>query len=102
MNEIPTKVLILDIVQNLARIGNWTADSYDEKKNLIEKFLVQTRVYVDDLSKRKLPKDLEKVFLRFKKEFGEINFKDIRNHREIIAEKFLTWANILQNRSLAI
>lgn len=62
MKEIPTNVIVMDISQNLARVGNWTADSFDEKKNLIERFLNQTSEYIDNLSKKKLPKELQTVF----------------------------------------
>ncbi len=99
MKDLPINIMVMDISQNLARIGNWTADSFDEKKNLIEKFLLQTKGYVDNLSKRELPKDLKNVFLRFKKEFALFSLDKFGKDREIWAEKMLTWANILQHRA---
>ena len=99
MKELPLNIMVMDISQNLARIGNWTADSFDEKKSLIERFLIQTQGYINDLSKRKMPKSLELVFLRFKKEFKNFKIEKFAKNREEWAEKSLTWANILQNRA---
>ena len=99
MKELPLNIAVMDISQNLARIGNWTADSFDEKKSLIERFLVQTQVYVTNLSKRKMPKNLELVFLRFEKEFRGFSIEKFAQNKDEWAEKALTWANILQHRA---
>lgn len=99
MKEVPISVAVMDISQNLARIGNWTADSFDEKRSLIQRFLIQTQGYVENLSKRKMPKKLAEVFLRFKKEFSSFSVESFAKNREEWAEKSLTWANILQNRA---
>ena len=99
MKDVPLNIAVMDISQNLARIGNWTADSFDEKKSLIERFLIQTQKYVNDLSKRKMPKDLEGVFMRFKLEFKNFTIEKFAQDKEEWAEKALTWANILQHRS---
>lgn len=99
MNELPLNIVVMDISQNLARIGNWTADSFDEKKNLIQRFLIQTEKYVENLSKREMPKDLATVFLRFEKEFKTFTIEKFAKDKKGWAEKALTWANILQHRS---
>jgi hypothetical protein len=99
MKEVPINIAVMDISQNLARIGNWTADSFDEKRSLIERFLTQTEEYVQSLSKRKMPKELAEVFLRFKKEFVNFKIEKFAKNRDEWAEKALTWANILQNRA---
>ena len=99
MKELPLDIMVMDISQNLARIGNWTADSFDEKKSLIERFLNQTSEYVENLSVRKIPKDLENVFLRFKKEFVDFKIEEFAKNKDEWAEKALTWANILQHRA---
>ena len=38
-NAVSMQDRILDISVNLARIGNWTADAYLEKKDLIARFI---------------------------------------------------------------
>lgn len=92
---------ILDISVNLARIGTWTADGYEEKKQLIQRFIEQTDSYIVEVTAQPLKKDLEQPFNRFQKMFKELQISTITaENKDIWAEKILTWANILQHRAV--
>ncbi|MEK7573482.1 MAG: hypothetical protein AAB531_03585 [Patescibacteria group bacterium] len=98
--NISTKDKILDISLNLARVGNWTADAYDQKKQLIARFMVQTQDYINNLSDKELNSLTRPVFKRFKKEFQDLRTEKIEDENKYSwAERALTWANILQHRS---
>lgn len=98
--NISTKDRFLDISQNLARIGNWIADSGDTKKVLIERFIKQTRSYIEEVPQESLNSEAKSTFNKFAKEFNSLSREKIKsNNREEFAEKYLTWANILQHRS---
>ena len=90
---------ILDISVNLTRIGDWIADSYYEKENLIRLFLDQTEEYLSKLEGKKVSKDLENVIAVFSSEFAKLKKAQITDDRDFWAEKALTWANILQHRA---
>ena len=93
-------IKIMDISVNLARVGNWTADNYDGKRNLILKFLAQTDKYLGDVKKLSLPKDVKQTILRFEKQFKLLRDEASRPKNAYDwAEKALTWANILQHRA---
>lgn len=100
MTNNECQIKIMDIAQNLARIGNWTADSYEEKKMLIKRFLDQTQNYLDDLIFPNSSNDEINILTKFKKEFEKLKREEITNkNKDIWAEKILTWANILQSRA---
>ncbi len=98
--NISARERIMDISLNLARIGNWTADSYDEKKNLINRFILQTDEYIDEISGNILNKELNSIFQKFIAEFEKLKRESVnRSNKEEWAERALTWANILQHRA---
>lgn len=91
---------ILDISVNLARIGNWTADAYEQKKHLIDFFFKQTRDYLEEVSKFKFSSDVRFVVEKFMVDFEKLRKAKInKKNKEVWAEKALTWANILQHRA---
>lgn len=93
-------IRMMDISVNLARVGNWAADNYDGRKNLIIKFLAQTEEYLKEVKQRSLPDDVKQTLLRFDKHFQQLKNEAV--HPKNIydwAEKALTWANILQHRA---
>ena len=100
MKKLSNKDKLLDISLNLARVGNWTADSYDDKKNLINRFIKQTQDYINEVPEKDLSSDMRVVFGRFKNEFKRLKSEKINgNNKDVWAETALTWANILQHRS---
>lgn len=91
---------IMDISLNLARVGNWTADSYEQKKTLIERFVSQTNRYVEEVPQSQLSSGMVPLFIRFKSEFEQLQEEKItEENKDEWAEKVLTWANILQHRA---
>ncbi|OGD97458.1 hypothetical protein A3A49_00590 [Candidatus Curtissbacteria bacterium RIFCSPLOWO2_01_FULL_38_11b] len=97
--SVSTQDLILDISVNLTRIGDWIADSYSEKKDLIKLFLNQTDEYLSQLKGAKVSRDLEVVLTTFFSEFIKLKEAQIQNDKDFWAEKALTWANILSHRA---
>lgn len=98
--NISKEVRVMDISLNLARVGNWTADSYDSKKTLIEVFLKQTEGYLEELKKQKLSSSIVPVIALFEKEFDKLRSEKGDNFDKYNwAERALTWANILQHKA---
>lgn len=97
--DLPLDVQILNISVNLSRLSKWVYDGYEEKEELINRFLKQTESYLNDLDTQKISAEFKPTLERFKKEFtilkGSVKDQDKRNW----AEKALTWANILQHRA---
>ncbi len=100
MNKKITKeIRVMDISLNLARVGDWTADSYETKKTLISIFLKQTEEYLKELKKQKISKQVLPVIVLFEKEFKRLLKDKDQMNKEEWAERALTWANILQHRA---
>ena len=97
--SVATRDRILDISVNLTRIGDWIADSFPEKKDLIKLFLNQTDYYLSQLKDAKVSQDLESVLEMFSSEFAKLKVAQIQKDRDYWAEKALTWANILSHRA---
>ncbi|MBI2021378.1 hypothetical protein HYS93_00660 [Candidatus Daviesbacteria bacterium] len=96
----PAQLQILNISVNLARIGNWVADSYEQKKELINKFIEQTAQMISDLDSQNSSKEFKTILSKFKTEFYKLKEEPIdKTNKPIWAEKALTWANILQHRA---
>lgn len=95
------KAKILDLAMNLNRIGNWAADGYLIKRKRILIFLDQTSEYLNSLKNIQLPKNFNKTFNRFLKEYKklEIAGKDGPKDEILWAEKMMTWGNILTHRA---
>lgn len=98
-NSVNTRDRILDISVNLARVANWVADSYVQKKPLIKIFLDQTDGYIKEVSGKRLSKDFRSVFDKFTQEFKQLRSEEIQNNKYWWAERALTWANILTHRA---
>lgn len=90
---------ILDIAVNLARVANWTADSYEKKQHLIKFFLNQTDDYLSELHESKVSKNFKPVLKMFKMEFAKLKKDDVQKDKDWWAERALTWANILTHRA---
>lgn len=100
MKQTNLQLCIMDIAQNLARIGNWTADNYDHKKDLIQFFLTQTNTYVKNLKKFSVNTENGVLINYFLNEYNQLrNQKITTENKDIWAEKALTWANILQHQA---
>lgn len=100
MKQTNLQLCIMDIAQNLARIGNWTADNFAHKKDLIQFFLTQTNTYIEDLKKYSVNGENKILINYFLKEYDQLkNQKITLKNKEIWAEKALTWANILQHQA---
>ena len=75
------------------------SEGYDQRSQLIDKFLEQTTNYIDDLAKQRISKDFEPTLKRVKKEFTNLKHSISKEDKLYWAEKALTWANILQHRA---
>lgn len=91
---------VMDVSLNLARIGDWTADNFANKKALIARFLLQTEGYVNDLMKLNVSEDMQQLLRQFYEAFEKLkNEKVTSKNKDEWAERALTWANILQHRA---
>lgn len=97
--DLPLDVQILNISVNLARLSQWVYEDYNQRSQLIDKFLEQTANYIDDLAKQRISKDFEPTLKRVKKEFTNLKRSINKEDKLHWAEKALTWANILQHRA---
>ena len=95
------KQLLLDIAMNLGRIGNWTADDFVGKRVRISLFLTQTKKYFGQLNRETYSPRLLQTVERLSVEFShyEKELLATPNDTYVLAEKLLTWANILTHRS---
>lgn len=99
-NKISNRTRILDISLNLARIGSWVADSYEQKQRLIQHFMRQTDGYFDELQKINLPENIQVVLQKCLQAFRKLQQTKITStSKDAWAETALTWANILQHRA---
>lgn len=96
-SSVSTRDKILDISVNLTRIGNWVADSYLDKKDLIKFFLDQTDEYISEVRASKVSEEFKPVFVKFDREFQKL--KNSQEFDDAWAENALTWANILAHRA---
>lgn len=109
--DLPLEMQILNISVNLARIGNWIEslyrlredkgeEIYQSRIKLIQKMIDQTDSYLSDLKEEVVSEQFSKTLNRFREDFTVVKKQAItkKNHL-FIAEKALTWANILQNRA---
>lgn len=88
---------ILDISVNLTRVGNWVADSYEEKMDLVKFFLDQTEEYISEVRASKVSEEFRPVLVKFDREFQKL--KNSQKFDQAWAENALTWANILTHRA---
>lgn len=94
------KQLILDIAMNLNRIGNWSADGFEEKKKRILTFLNQNADLIKSLNTKKFSDKFNKTLFIFLKEYTilEKEGKNTPQNTKLWAEKMMTWGNILTHR----
>lgn len=97
--DLPLDVQILNISVNLARLSQWVYEGYDQRRQLIDKFLEQTSGYIDDLAEQRISKDFQPTLKQVKKEFTNLKRNINKEDKLQWAEKALTWANILQCRA---
>ncbi len=90
--------LILDIAMNLTRIGDWVLEDYPMKVNSIRIFLKQTSEYISKLDKNsKKFQRFKDTFIRFSREYPLMESAILLTTKgnPIIAERLMTWGNIL-------
>ena len=98
--DLPIDLQILNISVNLSRVSQWVFDSYDKKKELIQRFMEQTENFISDLHNQKISKYFKPTLERFENEFKDLKRLEINEeNKRYWAEKTLTWANILQHRA---
>lgn len=98
--DLPLDKQVLNISVNLARIAYWTADSLGTKKQLINRFMDQTKGYLNGLDQQNISGKFIPTLQRFKKEFDNLKAEEVTEKNKLEwAERALTWANILQHRS---
>lgn len=98
--DLPLNLQILNIAVNMARISQWVFDSYDSKKELIQRFMSQTDNYLNDLYHQSISEGFKPTLERFTKEFKDLKNLNInKENKRYWAERALTWANILQHRA---
>ena len=98
-NPVSVQDRILDIAVNLARIGNWVADSYEQKQQLIKFFLDQTEEYLAEVRRLTVSKDFKPILDKFTSELEMLRAQEIQKDKDWWAERALTWANILTHRA---
>ena len=98
--DLPLNLQILNISVNLSRVSQWVFDSYDTKRELIQRFMEQTDHFTKDLHHQKIHQYFKPTLERFEKEFKDLQQLRINEeNKRYWAEKALTWANILQHRA---
>lgn len=98
--DLPLNLQVLNISVNLSRISQWVFESYELKKQLINKFLDQTESYLNDLVNQNISEEFKPTLDRFTAEFKKLKKQTINEENKLLwAEKALTWANILQHRA---
>lgn len=97
--DLPIEMQILNISVNLARLSQWIFEGYTKRPQLIDKFLIQTKNYLNDLESQNISKEFKPTLDRFSREFGELECNIKEENKLFWAEKALTWANILQHRA---
>ena len=92
---------ILDIAMNLNRIGNWAADSYEQKRKRIKLFLGQTSDYINSLTTEISSGSFQKTLTAFLSIYKQLEKEGINGPKDPIAwaEKMMTWGNILTHRA---
>lgn len=94
------KAVVLDIAMNLNRIGNWVADDYPGKKKRILLFLNQTTEYINSLQNKSFSPRFNPTWISFTQKYSQIE-KDVeagKKDKLELAEKLMTWGNILTHR----
>ena len=98
--DLSLEYQVLNISVNLARISQWLIDGYVQKKVLIDKFIEQTDLYLNDLLNQNISKQFQPTLDRFYQEFNDFKKQIINEKVKMFwAERALTWANILQHRA---
>lgn len=98
--DLPLNLQVLNISVNLARLSQWVFEGYEKRTELIDKFMVQTENYLNDLNPQNISEEFKPTLNRFKKEFDDLKTKLMDQENKLYwAEKALTWANILQHRA---
>lgn len=93
---------LLDIGMNLSRISNWITEDYTSKKKRIEIFFHQTSNDLYSLDEKAIPtKSSKNAIKRFKQEYPLIESSVLHttSPNPIIAERMLTWGNILIHKA---
>ena len=99
-SDFPLDVQIMNIAMNMARIGNWVADCYEDKKDLIKRIIQETDTFMYDLPSQSISKNFKPTLDKFSSEFEQLKKEHItKKNRLFWAERALTWANILQHRA---
>lgn len=94
-------VAIMDIAMNLARIGNWAADDFDNKEKRIKMFLEQTNVYLNRLDIASYSESTQHALGRFSQVFNLFHKQIPSTPKDRLrwAEAMLTWSNILTHKA---
>lgn len=99
-SDFPLDIQIMNISMNMARIGNWVADCYEDKKDLIKKIIQENEHFLFDLQSQNISKDFKLTLNKFNREFKNLKKEPItKKNKALWAERALTWANILQHRA---
>lgn len=94
VNKLTTGQVLLSIAVNFRRICHLLLTHSTEPR--IATFLDDTKIYIADLKKRKLPKRIRPTVKRFFKSEKELLGK-ISN-----PEDYLTWSSILKAKSIIV
>jgi len=100
--DLPIKMQILNISVNMARMGELVLKHGESKADLINKFLLQTESYLNDLNSVNISNRFIPTLNKFNQEFKKLKNEQISKNPEAWAERAITWADILQIRSRLI
>lgn len=104
MTPQESKQLLLDIAMNCHRIGNWIADDYEGKKHRIDLFFSQTQEYLRRLHTAQFSPVVQAAKQSFIEAFKASRADVARpdTDRLLVAERLMTWGNILTHRSTLV
>lgn len=97
--DLPLNLQILNISVNLSRLSQWVYEGYNNRKELVDKFMKQTENYLADLDKQNISNDFRPTLEQVKEDFAYLKKTLNSQGRRFWAEKALTWANILTHRA---
>lgn len=98
--DLPSRMQILNISVNMARMGELVLKFGEGKSDLIERFLGQTESYLGDLEPEDVTASFRPTLNIFKREFEKLRGGPASSGNQLLwAERAITWGDILQIRS---
>lgn len=97
MDDIDTKSLLLDISNNLSRIGKFGLAG-NQKRTM--QFVEETKVFLAEVCRRKLPQNTQKTLKHLEKILE--NFDSTTIFDKYSADDAFTFSSILMHRAMSL